>query len=106
MAKSLRHLHVYRVAPNIRLRYAFHGLTFGVFGKALSRCGGRETGYTRLAWRGGTKKIEIFSLLLFFTLLFRPPLLHTNASLMARFRGGAERGEEGGTQINSVDAES
>ncbi len=78
MAKSLRHLHVYRVALNIRLGCAFHGLTFGVFGKALSRCGGRETGYTRLAWRGGagggTKKIEIFSLLLFLTLLFRPPL--------------------------------
>ncbi len=67
-------IYTYRVAPNIRPRYAFHGLTFGVFGKALSRFRERETGYKTCLEGGGTKKIEIFSLLLFLTLLFRPPL--------------------------------
>ncbi len=105
MAKSLRHLHVYRVAPNIRLGYAFHGITFGVFGKALSRFRERETGYKTCLEGGHKKDRNLLSPSLPYT-PFSSPLLHTNASLMARFRGGAEKGEEGGTQINSVDAES
>ena len=98
---------VYRVAPNVRLGYTFHGLTFGVFGKALSRfLGGGKQATQDLHGEGGTKKDRnLLSPSLPYTPFSSPPL-HTNASLMARFRGGAERGEEGGTQINSVDAES